>query len=318
MNTERRAISDTLADWADDSANATPANAAGLLSKTQGYLSSLKGFLSDLSGIVNDLTPGNSGLSQDAINSDVATMNTALSSLNQAITTVSSADTELKNASSGYAQAQTTFAVQESGSSADAIAAEAAKVAQAQATLDEDTIVSPIDGIVTQEDPNVGEFAAAGASGFAVEGTGFKIEAYVPEADIAKVAVGDLASSTLDAYGSYTDFPAKVLMIDPAETVLEGVPTYKVTLQFVTPDSRIRSGMTANLEILTHEAADALEIPYRAVTVTATSTTVRLVSADGQTYTTVPVVTGLKGSDGTIQVISGLKEGDKVVTYVKS
>ena len=52
----------------------------------------------------------------------------------------------------------------------------------------------------------------------------------MPEADIAKVAIGDLASSTLDAYGSYVDFPAQVTMIDPAETVIEGVPTYKVTL----------------------------------------------------------------------------------------
>ncbi|MDE2188658.1 MAG: efflux RND transporter periplasmic adaptor subunit, partial [Patescibacteria group bacterium] len=189
---------------------------------------------------------------------------------------------------------------------------------QAKAILAQDTLTSPIDGVVTQADPNVGEFIAAGQGGFAVQNDNFKIEAYVPEADIAKVAVGNLASSTLDAYGAYTNFPAKVTMIDPAETVLEGVPTYKVTLVFVSPDSRIRSGMTANLEILTHQASDVLEIPYRAISQTATSTTVRLVSADGKSYTAVPVVTGLKGSDGTIEITSGLKVGDKVVTYVKS
>ena len=127
-----------------------------------------------------------------------------------------------------------------------------------------------------------------------------------------------MASDTLDAYGSFTDFPSQVTAIDPAETVLEGVPTYKVTLKFVNPDSRILSGMTANLEILTHEAAGVLEIPYRAVIITATSTMVRLLNPDGASYTTVPVVTGLKGSDGTIQVISGLKAGDKVVTYIPS
>ncbi len=106
-------------------------------------------------------------------------------------------------------------------------------------------------------------------------------------------------------------------MIDPAETVLEGVPTYKVTLAFVSPDSRIRPGMTANLEIHTHEADGVIEIPYRALTSTATSTTVRVVSLDGKTYSVVPVVTGLKGSDGTIEIVSGLNPGDKVVTYVK-
>jgi len=150
-----------------------------------------------------------------------------------------------------------------------------------------------------------------------VQNDSFKIEAFVPEADIAKVAVGDLASSTLDAYGSYVDFPEQVTMIDPAETVIEGVPTYKVTLQFVAPDARIRSGMTANLEIHTHESDGVVEIPYRALASTATTTTVRVVSKDGKSYFIAPVMTGLKGSDGTIEIVSGLNPGDKVVTYVK-
>jgi len=196
------------------------------------------------------------------------------------------------------------------------VAAQAAKVAQAQAVIAEDTLTSPIDGIVTQEDPNVGEYMAPGQGGFAVQNSGFKVEAYVAEADIAKVAVGDLASSTLDAYGAYVNFPEQVTAIDPAETVLEGVPTYKVTLQFVSPDSRIKSGMTSNLEILTHEVDNVLEVPYRALLITSTSTSARVVSANGQTYSSVPVTTGLKGTDGNIEITSGLKEGDKVVTYV--
>ncbi len=238
--------------------------------------------------------------------------------MNQAIGTISAADTELKSAESGYAQAENTFTLQQSGSTPNAIAAQAAKVAQVQAVLAEDTLVSPIDGIVTQEDPNVGEYVAPGQSGFAVQNSGFKVEAYVAEADIAKVAVGDLASSTLDAYGAYVNFPEKVVMIDPAETVLEGVPTYKVTLQFISPDSRIKSGMTSNIEILTHETDNVLEIPYRALLITSTSTDVRLVSTNGLMYSSVPVTTGLKGSDGSVQILSGLKPGDKVVTYIGS
>jgi RND family efflux transporter MFP subunit len=316
IDNERMAISTVLGQWQSDAGAATADAATELIINAEGYLSSIKNYLNDLSVIVNNLNPGDSGLSQSIIDTDVATINTALSTLNQAIATISSADTELKNASSAYTQAQSNFALQQAGSSADAIAAEAAKVAQAQALLSEDTITSPIDGIVTQEDPNVGEFASPGQGGFAVQNSGFKIEAYVPEADIAKVTVGDLASTTLDAYGAFVDFPAKVISIDPAETVLEGVPTYKVTLQFVTSDSRIRSGMTANLEILTHMVAGVVEIPYRALTITSTSTSVRLVSGDGKSYKAVPVMTGLKGSDGTIEVTSGLNVGDKVVTYV--
>ena len=321
INNERLQIGTALNNWQNDASTTgtvNTADAAKLISNAEGYLATIKSFLSDLSAIVNNLSPGNSGLPQSAIDSAVAAMNTSLSTLNQAINTVSTADTGLKSASSGLAQAENTFALQQSGSTPDAVAAESAKVTQAQAILAEDTITSPIDGIVTQEDPNVGEYIAPGQSGFAVQNSGFKVEAYVAEADIAKVAVGDLASSTLDAYGAYINFPEKVIMIDPAETVLQGVPTYKVTLQFVSPDSRIKSGMTSNIEILTHEVDNVLEIPYRAITITSTSTNVRLVSANGQKYTSVLVSTGLKGSDGTIQILSGLKVGDKVVTYVGS
>jgi multidrug efflux pump subunit AcrA (membrane-fusion protein) len=150
-----------------------------------------------------------------------------------------------------------------------------------------------------------------------VQNSNFKIEAFVPEADIAKVAIDDVASTTLDAYGSNVDFPSRVVMIDPAETVVEGVPTYKVTLEFINPDIRIRSGMTANLTIHTHEALGVLYIPFRSVIDNNGSHFVRVVNAGGKSYATTTVEVGLKGSDGNIQIISGIKEGDSVVTYIK-
>jgi HlyD family secretion protein len=316
IDNERVSITDTLNQWSTELAasntagsGASAADPVKLIGDAHSRLMTIKAFMNDLATNINDLNPGNSGMAQQQIDTVVAAMNNGLSALNAAIDSVTVAQTELSTAQSNYD-------LKLSGNSSQSIAAQAAKVAQAQAQLAEDTISSPIDGIVTKADPNVGEFASAGQGGFAVQNSGFKIEAFVPEADIAKVAVSDMASSTLDAYGSYVDFPAKVTMIDPAETVLEGVPTYKVTLQFVTPDARIRSGMTANLEILTHQASGVLEIPYRAIAVTSTSTTVRLVSKDGKSYKAVPIVTGLKGSDGTIEVVSGLSVGDKVVTYV--
>jgi HlyD family secretion protein len=321
IDNQRLQVATALAQWQTDttavSTTSTPA-ALAILSQTNSYLATIQSFVSNLSGIINDLAPGDSGLTQAAINADVASINSAMSGVNQAVSTISSVQTELTNASASYSGAQSQFALDVAGSSADTIAAQSAEVALAQAQLNQDTITSPIDGIITQVVPNVGEFVPAGQTEFSVQGTGFKIEAYVPEADIAKVAIGDMASDTLNAYGSYVNFPSQVTLIDPSETVLEGVPTYKVTLDFLTPDSRILSGMTANLEILTHEADNVLEIPYRAVIQTATSTTVRVLSADGKTYATVPIVVGLKGSDGTIQVISGLNAGDKVVTYIPS
>jgi HlyD family secretion protein len=159
---------------------------------------------------------------------------------------------------------------------------------------------------------------AAGSSAFSVQSDGqYKIEAFVPEADIAKVSLKDSADVTLDAYGADTHFPATVTLIDPAETVLEGVPTYKVTLQFNLPDARIRSGMTANTDIMTAEADNVVSVPSRAILDDKGAKSVRILNADGITFTTVPVTVGIKGSDGTTQIISGIAAGQKIVTYVK-
>ncbi len=310
ISTERASISDTLNAWIAGLDGLQPDSVSAYFPTANGYLNTIKSFMNDLSVIVGKISPGNSGLPQSVIDADTTAMNAGLTAVNSAIDTITSAQTALSSAQSNYD-------LRLSGNSSDSIASQQAKVNQAQASVNDDSITSPIDGVVTQADPNVGEFVAGGQSGFAVQSdSGFKIEAYIPEADIAKVAIGNIASSTLDAYGSFVDFPAQVVMIDPAETVLQGVPTYKVTLQFITPDTRIRSGMTSNLEILTHQASDVLEVPYRALTITSTSTTARIVSADGKSYSSVPVTTGLKGSDGTIEIVGGLNVGDKVVTYV--
>jgi RND family efflux transporter MFP subunit len=321
INSERLEVSGSLAAWKADTATSTI-----LLADANGYLITIKGFLADLSVIVNALSPGNSSLSQNIIAADVATMNAALAGENTAATAVTAAQTELTNAISSLASAESQFALDQAGSSQDAIDAQAAQVTLAKAELAQDTITSPIDGIVTSVVPDVGEFVPAGQVEFSVINNGiYKIEAYVAEADIAKVAINDMASVTLDAYGANVNFPAHVAAIDPAETVLQGVPTYKVTLYFNANDPRIRSGMTANTYILTHEVDNVIEIPYRAVinnpsgdiTGATASTTVRLVNTDGKTYTTVPVTVGLKGSDGTVQIMSGLSVGQTVVVDLK-
>ncbi len=311
INLKRVKVSDALSVWSSRLSSVQVDTVAPFMTDVSGYLATIKSFMSDLSGIVGKLNPGNSGMTQSQIDSIITTMNTGLTSFNAAIDTVTAAQTALLSAQSNYD-------LKLAGNSSQSIASQQARVDQAQASVNDGRIYSPIDGIVTKADPSVGEFVAAGQSGFAVQSDGgFKIEAFVPEADIAKVALGNKAHVTLDAYGQYVIFLATVTEIDPAETVLEGVPTYKVTLQFDTADARIRSGMTANTDILTHEVDGVLTVPTRAIVDDNGNKTIRVVNSDGKSYSTVGVTVGLKGSDGTTQIISGASVGDKVVTYVK-
>ncbi len=314
INAERVTVSGALSSWKTDIDTAT---GTVNLNAAVGYLNVVKHFISDLSVAVNALSPGSSGLSQTAINAYVLNLNSAMAGINTSISTITGAQSAVTSASSALDTAKKQFTLDSAGASQQVIAAQMAQVALAQAVLDQDTIVSPIDGIVSRVTPNVGEFVQGGQINFGViNNTSYKIEAYVPEADIAKISLGNTAAVTLDAYGQNVNFPAKVSNIDPAQTILQGVPTYKVTLYFIDNDSRIRSGMTANTDILTHEADNVLTIPYRSVIKGNGSSTVRVLQSDGKTYDSVPVMTGLRGTDGMIEVISGISAGQMVVVDI--
>jgi multidrug efflux pump subunit AcrA (membrane-fusion protein) len=146
----------------------------------------------------------------------------------------------------------------------------------------------------------------------------YKITANVPEVDIAKVKIADVAEVTLDAYGSDEKFVATVSSIDPAETIIEGVPTYKVTLRFNDRDTRIKSGMTANIVMRTNEKKDVLVVPARAILLHEGDNTRYVRLLVGGVAKEIPVQIGLRGSNGMVEILSGLNQGDQVVTFEKS
>lgn len=318
INNQRVVISELFTRWSSEINKATASSSVTLVNNSSVYISTIKNFMTDVAFAVNDLLPGNSGLSQTVINEKIATMNSGLALLNQAISAIATAKNNLNDAISNANQIQNQYNLKISGNSTESIAAQNAKVNQAYAEFAKNSVVSPIDGIVTRADPNVGEYVSAGQSGFAVQSHGeYKVEAYVAESDIAKISLGDKADITLDAYGSDVVFKASVNTIDPAETVFEGVPTYKIIILFDNKDDRIRSGMTANIDILTDRREYVLAIPTRAVINDDGKKNVRVLRSNGKDYDIVPVKVGLKGSDGIIEIVSGLEEGTKVVTYIK-
>jgi len=143
---------------------------------------------------------------------------------------------------------------------------------------------------------------------------GLQIKTYVPEVDVSKVKVGDRVLITLDAFPR-KEFFGEIIHIDSAETIVDGVVYYKVKSTIDTKDTNIKSGMTADIIIITDSKEDALIIPRRAVIEKEGKSMVRIpVNGDFQE---IEVETGLVGSDGNIEIISGLKEDDKVITFIK-
>lgn len=263
-----------------------------------------------------------------AVNSATAGTNLSQTTLDGYRTDVATARTNLNTATTNLTTAESTLIVAEnelvlkkSGASPEQIATQEAKIKQAQADVNDKeaqlakTILrSPIPGIVTVQDAKVGQVTAANAVLVSViSAAKFQVEAYIPEYDIANVRVGNSAQLTLEAYGPDIVFKAQVARIDPAETIIEGVTTYKTVLQFEKEDERIRSNMTTDITIKTAWRENVIAVPQRAIITKNGDKIVRVVQ--NNLINEVKVETGLVGQNGLIEIIQGLNEGDKIIIY---
>lgn len=291
----------------------TSAEQSKLISQTSAHVEIIKTFVENVSYTLTlDCTATNTALDTYRTN-----VNTARTNINTVIAAINTKKQSIATLALTVAKVRNELSLLKAGTANEVITAQEARVLSARGELLKHKIFAPISGTMTKVDAVTGEFANTATPLLSIiSDASFEIEAYVPEADIAKIKIGNTASITLDAYGSDVSFLGRVVSINPAETIIDNVPTYKVTFHFTKNDPRIKSGMTANIDIATASREGALFIPSRAVITRDGSKFVMVTSTDGTTTETA-VTTGLKGSDGSIEVLSGLTEGARVLTTIK-
>jgi HlyD family secretion protein len=274
-------------------------------------LTQIKSLLDKCAEAVNGLSPESAGATQIQIDTWKANISLARTNINTAYDSLTSSYDQYKTLSLSVKISENSTLAEEAS-----VEQAMAGVASAEAELAKSIIKSPIGGVVTAMDAKLGEIVSASKNIISIISYGdYEIESFVPEADIAKIKIDNLAQTTLDAYGDSVVFETGVIKIDPASTLIDGVPTYKVTLKFVAQDSRVKSGMTANLDILTNQKTDVLVLPNRLVTTQSDGRYVSVLDPNDQSkIIEKKVVTGLRGADGNVEIISGLNEGDKVVS----
>ncbi len=203
-----------------------------------------------------------------------------------------------------------------------------ANLASAQKQIDDSRLFSPLDGVVTQVNYEVGEqFSAAGKALIMVlVNNSFDIEVDVTEADINKIRVGNPVEITLDSFGEDTIFHGQVYFIEPAQTVIQDVVYYKVKISF--SDSQevknltearqipIKAGMTANTTITTDQREKVIKIPSRAIVEKDNGTKVVRILKDNKLQE-FPATIGLRGDEGLVEVLGGVQLGEQVVTFIK-
>jgi len=244
-------------------------------------------------------------------NSTTEIYNEFKTSLATAQTNLSTALASLKTAEQAYATANSSVSSYEIAWQQATVDNAQAQVNLVRAQIAKNAIIAPQDGLITRQDIVAGETSVPGANVITIMSeANFEVEVDVPEVDVGKVKLGDKVNITLDAF-SGESWTGHVTYIEPAETIVDGVVSYKTKISFDQEDDRLKSGLTANLEIITMTKEQVLILPQYAIEENDQGSAVRQISANGSASSTA-VKLGIRSQTGEVEIISGLAEGDLV------
>jgi HlyD family secretion protein len=186
-----------------------------------------------------------------------ATMDTAQTNYDSAVAQEEAAKAQLESAKSQVESAKAQ------------IEQTKAALKLAETNLRYTTIRSPVHGTVISRNVDVGQTVAASLQAptlftIAKDLTQMQVDANVSEADIGRVAVGQEASFTVDAYPERV-FRGRISEIRNAPMTIQNVVTYDVVIQVDNKELKLKPGMTANVSILVAHKEGVLKITNAAL-----------------------------------------------------
>jgi HlyD family secretion protein len=197
-----------------------------------------------------------------------------------------------------------------SGNNKDDISAAEAKVAASEATVSLGWLEAPFDGTITRADPKIGDYVSAGTLGYRIDDLSeLFVKVNISEVDINRVEIGQNVDLTFDAVSGKT-YKGIVTEVSSVGTDNGSGVDFEVTLKILEPDSQVRPGMTAAVNIIVSEIKNVLSIPSRAIRLNNGQRIVYILSGSQLVETKIEAGSS---SDVQTEVVSGLKEGDIVV-----
>ena len=182
---------------------------------------------------------------------------------------ISSADRDKAQATHDAAKAALDVAKAQVNNSSAIVRQRESQLAQARVDLERTAIRSPVDGVVVKRSVDMGQTVAASLQApelfiIARNLTDMQVETSIDEADVGRIAVGQRASFTVDAFPGRS-FAGEVTQIRKAATVVSNVVTYTVIISAANPELSLLPGMTANARIITAQKDKALKVPNAAL-----------------------------------------------------
>lgn len=145
-------------------------------------------------------------------------------------------------------------------------------ISQSAADFRGSNVVAPMDGVVLTKNVEIGESITSGVSSFNAGTVLFTVadvsrmivKAGVNEVDIGKIHVGLPVKVTLDAYPKVA-FHGKIDRIAPAVRLDDKVRVFDVEIRLDAQGRELRSGMTANIEVLGERKDKVLTVPVESI-----------------------------------------------------
>jgi len=133
-------------------------------------------------------------------------------------------------------------------------------------------VTSPMDGVVIRRPVELGDTVMSGVSSFnagtvlmtVADVETMIIKAGINEVDIGKVRLEQPVKVSLDAYPKVR-FAGKILRIAPAARLDEKVKVFDVEIAIERQGAELRTGMTANIDIVGEKRAKVLTVPVEAL-----------------------------------------------------
>jgi membrane fusion protein (multidrug efflux system) len=193
-----------------------------------------------------------------------------------------------------------------------ALAISEARVAEAQARLDDRKVFAPFPGRLGLRQVSIGALVAPGTPiATLTRMTPVKLTFAIPERELARIKRGLIVRASAPAFGERR-FEGAVTAVEP--TVDPATHTVAVQALLPNPDEALRPGLSLDVELVAEHLDAAVLVPERAVVLQGAQAVVFTVDASGEKPVAkrLPVAVGVR-REGRVQIATGLAAGAPVV-----
>jgi len=178
---------------------------------------------------------------------------------------VAIADANLLLAQANLEAAQREWDRLKDGPDPDDISAAEAQITAIQATLAMNHLEAPFNGTVTEVNSAVGDEVSPGTISFRIDDLShLLVDVKVPEVDINRILVGQIARLSFDAIQD-VEYTGQVVEVAQVGTTGQGGVDFAVTIELIDADANVRSGMTAAVNIIINQLNGVMLVPNRAI-----------------------------------------------------